>query len=188
MGDIEMNFSYTIFLLIIGYIIVALEITIFAQIRGITGFDVDLLPAVVACIGLISPIETMLIVSCIVGIMYDAVSLNPLGVTSFSLIIPGIMIYTVRHLFMPKQWQLQFLCGLFVGIMQPLISFIILLSMRRAPFFSVDVIMVITVSGLICGFVTPAIYKTVSWLDKTFNYKKVNKNSFRQDREIIRGK
>lgn len=183
-----MNFSYTIFLLIIGYIIVALEITILAQIRGITGFDLDLLPSIVACIGLISPIETIILVSCIVGIMYDAVSLNPLGITSFSLFIPGIMIYTVRHLFMPKQWQLQFLCGLFVGIIQPLISFVILLTMRKVPFFSVDIIMVITVSGLVCGIVTPAIYKTVSWLDKTFNYRKVSKNSFSPDREIIRGK
>jgi cell shape-determining protein MreD len=120
--------------------------------------------------------------------MYDAISLNPLGVTSFSLIIPGFMIYTARHLFMPNQRHLQFLCGLFVGILQPLISFVILLTARKTPFFSVDMMMVITVSGLICGIVTPAIYKTVSWLDKTFNYKKADKNSFRQDREIIRGK
>lgn len=183
-----MNFSHTIFLVMIGYLIIALNATLFGKLRAISGLDIQLLPAIVACSGLISSIETILLVSFIIGLMFDSISANPLGVTSISLAIPGVLIYSAQNLFVKNQWQTQFLSGVFAGLLQPLVVLFLLLTFGYEPVFSADSILILGLSALIGGFFTPWIFKFVNWMDKNFNYSQVKTSSFRPDREIKRGR
>ncbi|MGC8886614.1 MAG: hypothetical protein ACP5MG_05595 [Verrucomicrobiia bacterium] len=183
-----MNYSHTIFLVIISYLAIALEATVLASIRGWLGLNVDLLPAIIACSGLLSPIETVLSVSLIVGLMFDSISATPLGVTAISLAIPGLLIHLGQNLFIKNNWQTQFLSGLFAGAFQPLISLFLLLTMGHKPIFSIDSILFISISAVICGFFSPVVFRLLNWMDRTFNYTQVGTSSFRPDREIKRGR
>ncbi|MGC8742470.1 MAG: rod shape-determining protein MreD [Verrucomicrobiia bacterium] len=183
-----MNYSHTIFLVIIGYLAIALEATLFATIRGFTGINLDPLPAIIACSGLLSPIETIILVSLILGFMFDSISANPLGITAISLAIPGLLIHLGQGILVKKEWQTQFLSGVFAGALQPFISLFLLITMRYKPIFSVDSVFLISISAVICGFITPGVFKFLNWMDTTFNYSRVKTSSFRQDREIKRGR
>ena len=188
MGDTAVtNLPQLFYLLLIGYVIVAMNITFGSWLRLVTGIYIDLIPLLIVYMALTSEITTMSLVGAIIGLFFDSVSANVLGVSSISFIVAGLIIYSYRHLVLRKLWQIQYLSGLLCSVSIPLITFILLKFIGAEPIMNFQAVFNILISGFFNAFLTPLIFGIIDWIENTFNYRQVKMSSFRPDREIKRG-
>lgn len=181
------NLPQLIYLLLIGYISVAINITLGAWLRDVIGFYIDLVPLLVVYMALTAELTTLVLVSSIIGLFFDSVSANPLGVSPISFILAGLIVYGYRHLVLRKSWQIQYLSGLLCSILIPFNTFILLKFIGAEPFMAFKLIIKLLISGSLNALLTPLIFGIIDWIENTFNYKQVKMSSFRPDREIRRG-
>lgn len=182
------NLPQTVYLLLIGYISVALNITFGAWLRNAVGIQIDLIPLVVVYMALTLEVSTVVLICGVLGILFDSLSANPAGVSSISFALAGLTIYAYRHLVLRKLWQIQYLSGLLSSVIIPLFSYLLLKTVGEEPVMTFKMVINILISGFINAFLTPFIFGIIDWIENTFNYKQVKMSSFRPDREIKRGK
>ncbi len=160
----------------------------FNGIRHLFGAQIDLLPALVVYAGLCTGLTTMTLVAVMGGLLFDTLSANPLGITVLPLFIPGFVLYTQRELVLRDQLFAQFILGLAVSAIVPLLTVLLLLTTGHPPLLGWGSLWQWTVMTLGGALATPVVFQLVGLVDGALNYRRSTETSFRPDREIRRGR
>jgi rod shape-determining protein MreD len=154
----------------------------------LTGAQFDFLPGLVVVAAMMHGVWAVLVVSITGGLLYDCLSANPVGVTTFVLAIVGTFVYLNRDLLLRDQTYPQFVLGAGASAAAPVLSYVIVSVMGQHPLIewtSLWVWFVLTVTG---GLITPVWFAIFRKVDKALHYQDVPESSFRADREIARGR
>lgn len=182
-----MNWLKSIVILLAAFVAVFLE-TVMRVPRDFLGTQIDLLPAIIVYASLSSDLVTVSLVAVLGGLWFDALSVNPLGISVLPLFIAGFLIYPRRGLIMRDQFYARFVLGLGASALVPFLTLLVLLSMRRTPLLGWGTIwqwFVMSVGG---GLLTPICFWLFDAITRALSYLPVAESSFRPDREIRRGR
>jgi hypothetical protein len=182
-----MNWLRSILVLLFAFVAVFLE-ALCREPREFLGAQIDLLPAMVVYASLDCDLITMSLVAVLGGLWFDALSWNPLGISILPLFAVGFLIYPRRGLILREQYYARFVLGTTASALVPLLSLLLLLSMRQTPLLGWGTLwqwLVMSVGG---GLLTPALFWLFDALHRALSYLPAAESSFRPDREIRRGR
>lgn len=182
-----MNLLNSTLIFLAALIAVYLECA-FDGVRHWLGAQIDLLPALILYAALRSNPVTMAILAVVGGLCFDSQSANPLGVTIMPLFIVGFVIYLRRGLILQDQFYAQFVIGVTASAVVPALTVVMLLSGRHDPILGWGSLwqwLVMSVGG---GVMTPILFWVFDRLNRALTYRPATQTSFRQDREIARGR
>ena len=104
------------------------------------------------------------------------------------LFLVGFVIHQRRALILREQLFAQFVLGLSASAVVPVITLLLILSLRQGPLLGWGSLwqwLVMSVGG---AFLTPVCFKIFDSLVRGLTYQPMNQSSFRPDREIRRGR
>lgn len=160
----------------------------FNGIRHLLGAQIDLLPALVVYAGLRTGLSTMTLVAVLGGLLFDALSANPLGVTVLPLFLTGLILYRQRELVLRDQPFAQFILGWAASAAVPALTVLILLTSGHSPLLGWGSLWQWSVMALGGAVATPVVFQLFEWFDRALNYRRATEPGFRADREIRRGR
>ena len=131
---------------------------------------------------------TMAILAVTGGLCFDSLSANLLGVSILPLFLVGLVVYSRRGLILQEQFYAQFVLGAAASAVVPALSLLLLLSTRQSPVLGWGSLWQWVVMGVGGGLLTAVCFWIFNWLNGALNYRPVAQSSFRQDREIARGR
>jgi len=184
---IRMSKLNSILVLLAAFLAVFWEAA-FTGIRHLLGAQIDLLPALVVYATLSTGLITMTLVAVLGGLLFDALSANPLGVSVLPLFLIGFVIYSQRELILRDQTFAQFVIGLCASAAAPVLTLMLLLTAGHAPLLRWSSLwqwIVMSVGG---GVATPVFFALFDFFERALSYSRVSETSFRPDREIRRGR
>lgn len=163
---------------------------VFAQaaFNGFLGTQLDLLPALMVYTSLTAGPLTIAALALCGGLWFDSLSANPLGISVLPLVAIGFIILVRRELILRDQSYAQFVLGTVASFAAPLVTLLLLLTAGRTPLVGWGTIWQLAFMTLLGGAATPGFGKLFSFVTQTFDYRNVQSNSFRSDREIRRGR
>jgi len=176
-----------ILILIAALLAVFLQGT-FGGVRSLLGAQVDLLPALMVYTALTSGPVMMMTFAVFGGLMFDTLSVNPLGVSVLPLLLIGFLLQLRRDLLLRDQIYAQFVLGLIVSAVAPVMTLLTLFTMEQTPLFGWGSLwqwLVMSVGG---GVATPVFFLLFDRLNHALGYQPIVESSFRTDREIRRGR
>ncbi len=174
-------------LLVVAYLVVWVQAT-FTETRHVLGAQFDLLPSLTVYAALRSNLPGVLAVSVLGGLLQDAISANPLGVTMLPLFVAGSAVQQGREYVLREQNYAQMILGLAASAFCPLLAVIILINIDSRPllgWFSLWQWTFVSVTG---ALFTPVWFLIFDALGGVLNYRPIGQGSFRPDREIKRGR
>jgi len=160
----------------------------FDGLRHLLGAQINLLPALIVCASLRSGALIMTSVAVLGGLLFDALSENPFGVSVLPLFIAGFFISWKSELILRDQAYAQFVLGVLASASVPVMTLLLLLSGGRTPLLGWGSLwqwIVLTLSGAVA---TPVLFKLLDLCERSLNYRRATETSFRHDREIRRGR
>ena len=160
----------------------------FGGVRHLLGAQVDLLPALMVCTALTSGPVMMMTLAVFGGLMFDTLSVNPLGVSVLPLLLIGFLLQLRRDLLLRDQIYAQFTLGLIASALAPGVTVLTLLTLEKAPLLGWGSLwqwLVMSVGGAIAA---PIFFFMFDRLNHALGYQPVIESSFRADREIRRGR
>jgi rod shape-determining protein MreD len=160
----------------------------FGGIRTLLGAQIDLLPPLMVFASLQIGVAGVAILAFCGGLLFDSLSANPLGVTIFPLLIIGIVIEANRELILRDQTFAQATLGLGASVAAPIITLLILLTKGQQPLTGWGTVWQLIVMGAGGALATPVIFELFGWFKRVFGYRRITETSYRQDREIRRGR
>ena len=174
-------------------ILLAAFLAVFAQsafhgLHHLLGVQINLLPALIVCASLRAGMTTMISVAALGGLCFDALSENPLGISVLPLFIAGFLICWQSELILRDQVYAQLVIGFFASATVPVLTLLLLLSAGHHPLLGVGSLwqwFVLTVAGTVA---TPVLFKLFERFERGLSYRRAHETSFRQDREIRRGR
>ena len=152
------------------------------------GAQINLLPPLIVYAALRSNVATMASLAFVGGLAFDSLSINPLGISILPLFVVGFFVYIRRGLILQDQFYAQFVIGTIASAAVPLLTLLMLLSSRRSPIIGWGSLwqwIVVSAGG---GLMTPVCFWFFNLLNNALSYRPVLQNSFRDDREIRRGR
>lgn len=182
-----MNALRPIFILAIAYGLVFLESS-FNGFRHVLGAQIDFLPALMIYTGLNQDRGMICLTAVFGGLLFDAVSVNPLGVSILPLIGIGLMAWRGREVLSRQDPAIQFFLGAAASAAQPLAVLFILLNLGTLPLLGWTSLWQWVVMTLGGGLFAPLCFAMFRWLHQTFDYQAAPETPFRPDREIKRGR
>jgi rod shape-determining protein MreD len=183
-----MNVLNTILLLLAAFLAVFVQAA-FSGVRNLLGAQIDLLPALVVYASLTTGFASLTLVCVLGGFFFDALSVNPMGVTVLPLFLSGLLIYSRRGLILRDQFFAQFVLGLAASAAVPLITVLMLLTMGRSPQLGWGSLWQWVVMSFGGACATPLFFRLFEWSDRALVYRHASESSsFRPDREIRRGR
>ena len=181
------NWFHTVLILLAAFVAVFLSAT-FNGLRLVAGAQADLLPSLMVYTALSQGLVSVTLVAVGGGVFFDSLSANPLGVSVLPLFLIGFMIQRYRRLILRTEVFAQLALGLGASAAAPLMTLLILLNTDKQPllgWFSLWQWALITVIG---GTLTPVWFWAFGHLDRALNYRPWGQTTFREDREIKRGR
>jgi len=174
-------------------ILLTAVLAVFAQgafdgIRHLLGAQVDLLPALMVYTALSCSPVMMMTFAGFGGLMFDTLSVNPLGISVLPLLLIGFLLQLRRDLLLRDQIYAQFTLGLIASALTPVMTVLTLLTLESAPLLGWGSLwqwLVMSVGGAVA---TPMFFLMFDWLNHALGYQPVVESSFRTDREIRRGR
>jgi rod shape-determining protein MreD len=174
-------------------ILLAVLLVVFLQgafngVRHLLGAQVDLLPALMVYTALTSGPAMMMTLAVLGGLMFDTLSVNPLGVSVLPLLLFGFLLQLRRDLLLREQLYAQFALGLIASALAPVMTVLILLTLGQSPLLGWGSLwqwIVMSVGG---GIATPVFFFLFDRLNHALGYQPIVESSFRTDREIRRGR
>lgn len=160
----------------------------FEGIRNLLGAQVDLLPALMVYAALTSGPVMMMTLAVFGGLMFDSLSVNPLGISVLPLLFIGFLLQLRRDLLLRDQIYAQFTLGLIASALAPVITILMLLTLEQSPLLGWGSLwqwIVMSVGG---GVAAPVFFLVFDRLNHALGYQPVVESSFRADREIRRGR
>lgn len=157
--------------------------------RNLTGAQIDLLPGLVVYVALAHGSRPVAIFSLVAGLLYDSVSVNPLGISVIPLLLIGMGVCQKRELILKDQRYAQVVLGMAASAIAPLLCWVFLLFVGRQPLVGWSSLWQWLVVTLVGGILTPVWFKVFGRLQVALNHPSmVESSAFRSDRQIQRGK
>lgn len=182
-----MNWLTTTLLLAMAFVTVFWEAA-FTGLRHLLGAQIDLLPALMVYAGLCTGLTSVCLVSFLGGLWFDSLSANPLGISILPLFAVGLAIYVSREVILRDQWFAQLVLGLAASAAAPVLSLVLLLTLRHPPLLGWGTLWQLIVMSLGGALATPVFFVLFDWLHRSLAHRRVTETSFRPDREIRRGR
>lgn len=160
----------------------------FDGVRKLLGTQIHLLPGMLVYAAISFNVSTVIACATIVGLLFDILSANPMGTTSVAGLMVTFGMFHFRELLLREQLTAQFVLGAVASAVVPLISVLVMMAAGVLPLIrwgSVAQWVLVTAGG---AAFTPLWFLLFNWLDRVLRYKEVTELSFRQDRQIARGK
>ena len=182
-----MNPLRSILLLLAAFLAVFCQ-SAFHGLHHLLGAQINLLPALIVCASLRAGMTTMIAVSALGGLCFDALSENPLGISVLPLFIAGFIICWQSELILRDQIYAQLVLGFFASATVPVMTLLLLLTAGHRPLLGWGSLwqwIVVTIAGTVA---TPVLLKLFDWFERSLSYRRATETSFRQDREIRRGR
>lgn len=177
----------TTFILALAFIAVFVEAS-FGAFRRVLGVQVDLLPGLMVYASLSSGILTVVLLAVLGGLWFDSLSANPLGVSILPLFMIGFLVQRFRHLILRDQTYAQLVLGFGASGFAPLLALVILLTSGAVPIVGLGFAWQWFVMTVLGGLLVPLYFRLFDKVYRTLGYEQVVESSFRQDREIARGR
>ena len=177
----------TIFILVVAFVAVFVEAS-FDGLRRLLSVQVDLLPGLMVYASLSAGITTISLMAVLGGLWFDSLSANPLGVSILPLFLIGFAVRQLRHLILRDQTYAQLVLGFGASGFAPLLTIVLLFSCGTEPLVGWGFAwqwFVMTVFG---GLLVPLYFKLFDKVYRTLGYEPIAETSFREDREIKRGR
>lgn len=187
MGDDAVNAVNTIFILALAFVAVFVEAS-FGSFRRLLGVQVDLLPGLMVYASLTSGTLTVTLLAVLGGLWFDSLSANHLGVSILPLFLIGFLVQQFRHLILRDQTYAQLVIGFSASGFAPLLTLVILFTFGADPIIGIGFTWQWFVMTVIGGLLVPLYFRLFDKVYRTLGYERVVESSFRQDREIARGK
>ncbi|MGV3775048.1 MAG: hypothetical protein ACO1QB_19280 [Verrucomicrobiales bacterium] len=178
--------TYIVFYLL-AYLVVFFEAA-GSSLRHLLGAQIHFLPGLIIYAALSFDVLGLVFASLVLGIMFDSLSANSLGVTSLALLTVGFVVYWRRELILRDQLYAQLILGAASSAAVPVFSVIMLYGVGQEPLVgwgSLWQLIILTAGGALA---TPVWFKIFSILDKALRYKEVAETAYRNDRQIARGR
>jgi rod shape-determining protein MreD len=182
-----MNSLNTIFILVIAYVAVFLEAHV-EFVRNIFGAQIDLLPALVVFTALTSDLVTVVLLAILGGLFFDSLSVNPLGVSILPLFLIGFVIHRERELLLREHSFAQFIMGIVVSVIHPLMVLFLLMNGGNVPLLGWKFVWQLIVMALGGGVAVPLFFKLFARVQNALTYQPRLETPFRADRQIKRGR
>lgn len=160
----------------------------FEGIRNLLGAQVDLLPALMVYAALTSGPGLMISLAVFGGLMFDSLSVNPLGISVLPLLLLGFLLQLRRDLLLRDQIYAQFTLGLIASALAPVMTVLMLLTLEQSPLLGWGSLWQWIVMSLGGGVATPLFFFLLDRLNHALGYQPIIESSFRADREIRRGR
>ena len=158
-------------------------------LRDIIGVQIDLLPPIMVYTALSTNFATVAIVAFAGGLLVDSLSVNPLGVSIFPLLLTGVALLWFRDLLLRDQRYARNMLGMFASVAVPAMTLLLLLSLGKGPLLGWGTIYLFIVLGATGAVLTPIVFSLFDQLQGMFMYKVADRQtSFRDDREIKRNR
>ena len=157
-------------------------------IRIFLGAQIDFLPGLVVVAAMTYGIPAVLTVAIAGGLLYDAMSANPFGATTFSLIVVGTLVYINRDLLLKEQTYPQFILGAGASAAAPVLSYFVASAMGSHPLIEWPTLIVWVIMTLGGALATPIWFLIFQGVDRALHFPVVPESVTRVDREIRRGR
>jgi hypothetical protein len=174
-------------LLLATYLAVYLECRV-TFLRDLIGVQLDLLPAIVVYASLTSNLATVALLAFSGGLWFDALSLNPTGVTVFPLLATGMVLLWFRDLILSDQPYARHMLGFVASVAVPGLSLILMLSLGAQPLLGLGTLWTLLVLGATGAVVTPMLFAVFDRIRLLFEFQPLETPAFREDRMIKRGR
>jgi len=161
---------------------------VWGGLRPVLGAQVDFLPALMVYTALTAGPGMVLTLAVVGGLLFDTLSVNPLGASVLPLILIGVLLQSRRDLLLREQLYAQFVLGAIASAAAPVVTILILLTLEQSPLLGWGSLwqwMVMSVGG---GVATPVFFWMFDRLNHALGYQPIVETSFRADREIRRGR
>ena len=185
MGFVSVNAFNTILILAAAFLAVFGEAALGGP-RQWLGAQVDLLPALMVYAALNADLMTVSLLAVLGGLWFDALSVNPLGLSILPLFAVGYGIWLQRELLLREVPFAQLFLGGVASALAPALSVLLLLSLGCQPLLGWGSLwqwVVLTAGGAVA---TPIIFALLGWCRHALGYQPEVETSFRPDREIRR--
>ena len=182
-----MNLFKPAIILSFAFLAVFGEATLSAP-RFLFGTQIDLLPALMVYAALKADLVTLSLLAVMGGLWFDSLSANPLGVTILPLMAAGFPIYLRRDLILRDLPFAQCILGAAASAVVPALTVLILFNSGRQPLIGWGSLwqwLVMTAGG---AAATPVMFALFNRCGHLFGYRLRTEISFRDDREIHRGR
>ncbi|MBM3828968.1 MAG: rod shape-determining protein MreD [Verrucomicrobia bacterium] len=180
-----MNRLESIAILLAAWLAVAFEIT-FNGFRSTLGAQFSLLPALMVYVALSSSLPTMAMLAVVGGLMQDAFSANPLGVTTLALSLTGFMLHRQRDLVLRDQLYAQVMTGFLASSLVPACVMVVLMNTHHPVPLSWRLLgqwLVMAAGG---ALVTPLVFRLFAQVKQLFAYQPVPESHYSETRQIKR--
>ena len=177
----------TIFILVLAFVAVFVEAS-FGTFRRFLGVQVDLLPGLMVYASLSSGFGTVTLLAVLGGLWFDSLSANRLGVSIVPLFLVGFVVQQFRHLILREQNYAQLVLGVGASGFVPLLALLILFSGGAEPMVGWGFAWQWFVMTVVGGLMVPLYFRIFDKVYRTLGYERIVEPSFRDDREIERGR
>jgi rod shape-determining protein MreD len=182
-----MNALNTIFILVLAFLAVFMEAS-FGTFRRLLAVQVDFLPGLMVYASLSAGIPTVCLLAVLGGLWFDSLSSNQLGVSILPLFLIGFAVRQFSHLILRDQTYAQLILGFSASGFAPLLALVILFSCGEQPIIGLGFVWQWFVMTLLGGLLVPIYFRLFDKVYRTLGYERVAETSFREDREIKRGR
>jgi len=162
--------------------------TVFPWGRRLTGVQPDLLPLVMVYAALLGDAGLVACLAVTGGLMFDSLSMNPLGTSVLSLLVVGLGVHSLRDVLMREALHAKCLLGALASTASALTGLIALMMSEQRPVLGWDLARAVAGQGMWGAVLAPAVFWLLGRLDRAFNHPRISPGSFRPDREIKRGR
>ena len=156
--------------------------------RDLLGSQIDFLPGLMVYGSLAFPSYVAVLCAAFFGLLVDSFSANPLGTMMGTLVLLSCITLIYREVLLSDQFTTHWVLGLSASGLAPLFSLFILYIAGEQPLVGPGTIWqwaIMTAGG---GVVTPLWFRLFNRVGNALHYKEVPESTFRQDREIARGR
>jgi cell shape-determining protein MreD len=182
-----MNRLASIFFYGLAYLVVFCEAASTLP-RHLLGAQINFLPGLIVYAALTFDVVGLVFASLVLGLMFDSLSANSLGVTSFAFLVTGFAVFWRRELILRDQLFAQLTLGAMASLAVPSLSIILLFGVRQSPMIGWSTLWQLGIMTAGGALATPAWFKLFAALDRALRYKEVAEVTFRNDRQIARGR
>ena len=182
-----MNRLPVVILFVVAWLAVFAQ-TQFAALHDWLGVPLSALPALLVYAALTHELILVMGFAVTGAIWVDALSASRFGVSLLPMGLFAYLVQTRSHLILREQRFAQFWLGFGGGVAVPVATVGLLQLGQRQPAVTTGSLWQLLVLGLFNGFLTPLAFRLFDHLNGTFNYQVVSTQSFRTDRQIVRGR
>jgi cell shape-determining protein MreD len=174
-------------------ILIAAWVCIFLEsactgLRQLLGAQIDLLPALMVYTSLSAGLPGIVLLAVAGGLGFDALSANTLGISVLPLFLEGWIIHFKRELILREEIYAQRFLGLAASFVTPILTFLLLMSMRANPLVGWGTLWQCIVMAAGGAVTTPIFFFLFGRIQRSLNYPRMAEPSFRPDRQIVRSR